>query len=63
MIPNDPVILLSYINTLLRDRYSSLSALCEDQQLDAQDILDKLSHIDYSYDEEKNQFIWKFWFI
>lgn len=57
MIPNDPVILLSYINTLLRDRYSSLSALCEDQQLDAQDILDKLSHIDYSYDEEKNQFI------
>ena len=57
MIPNDPVILLSYINTLLRDRYSSLSALCEDQQLDAQDILDKLSHIDYSYDEEKNQFV------
>ncbi len=57
MIPNDPVILLSYINTLLRDRYSSLSALCEDQQLDARDILDKLSSIDYSYDEEKNQFI------
>ena len=57
MIPNDPVILLSYINTLLRDHYSSLSALCEDQQLDARDILDKLSSIDYSYDEEKNQFI------
>ena len=57
MIPNDPVILLSYINTLLRDRYSSLSALCEDQQLDARDILDKLSSIDYSYDEEKNQFV------
>lgn len=57
MLPNDPVILLSYINTLLRDRYPSLSALCEDQQLDAQDIQGRLALIDYSYDEEKNQFI------
>ncbi len=30
MLPQDPVILLSYINTRLRDSYSSLEALCDD---------------------------------
>ena len=34
MIPNDPMILLSYLNTALRDRYDSLAALCEDLELD-----------------------------
>ena len=29
MLPQDPYILLSVINTKLRDAYSSLSALCE----------------------------------
>ena len=29
MLPQDPYILLSVINTKLRDGYSSLSALCE----------------------------------
>ena len=28
MIPKDPVILLSYVNTQLRDYYESLEALC-----------------------------------
>ena len=28
MIPKDPVILLSYVNTQLRDYYDSLEALC-----------------------------------
>ena len=29
-IPQDPYILLSYLNTQLRDKYASLTALCED---------------------------------
>lgn len=28
MIPKDPMILLSYVNTQLRDYYESLEALC-----------------------------------
>ncbi|HJB69908.1 MAG TPA: DUF4250 domain-containing protein, partial [Candidatus Flavonifractor avistercoris] len=30
MLPKDPVILLSVINTKLRDFYPSLDALCDD---------------------------------
>ena len=30
-LPKDPVILLSYINTQLRDFYPSLDAFCEAQ--------------------------------
>ena len=30
MLPQDPNILLSYINTKLRDQYPSLDALCDD---------------------------------
>ena len=57
MIPNDPVMLLSYINLKLRDFYPNLEALCEDMGEDRQKIVDKLSQIDYHYDEAKNQFI------
>ena len=32
MIPKDPVILLSFINTKLRDEYASLSELCAEQR-------------------------------
>ena len=32
-IPRDPVMLLSYVNTQLRDFYPSLEALCEDQEM------------------------------
>ena len=57
MIPNDPVMLLSYINLKLRDFYPSLEAFCEDTDTDMKIIVDKLSQIDYHYDEAKNQFI------
>lgn len=57
MLPNDPVILLSVINTKLRDYYSSLDALCEDMNVNKEDIVKKLSIIGYSYKEERNQFV------
>lgn len=57
MIPNDPAMLLSYINLKLRDFYPSLEAFCEETDEDMQKIVDKLSQIDYHYDEAKNQFI------
>ena len=46
-LPGDPVILLSVVNTKLRDFYPSLEALCEDMQADQKEITDKLKMIDY----------------
>lgn len=57
MIPQDPVILLSYINLKLRDEYSSLDLLCEDLDISKTEIIEKLKSINYSYDEKLNQFV------
>ena len=56
MIPKDPVMLLSYVNTQLRDFYSSLSSMCEDKGLNPEEIKTKLAGIDYEYDRARNQF-------
>lgn len=56
-IPNDPVILLSYINTQLRDFYPSLTEFCVSTGCTADEIQDKLKSIDYEYDPALNQFI------
>ena len=34
MLPQDPMILLSYLNTKLRDFSPTLDALCDDLQID-----------------------------
>lgn len=57
MAPKDPVMLLSYINTQLRDFYSDLDALAEGLELDKDEIIEKLSMIDYEYDPQRNQFV------
>ena len=55
-MPKDPVILLSFVNTQLRDNYESLESLCEDRDLDEQEIREILGKINYRYDENSNQF-------
>ena len=57
MIPKDPMILLSYVNTQLRDYYDSLHALSTRRGLRQQELLEKMDSIDYHYDEQTNQFI------
>ncbi|MDD3205877.1 MAG: DUF4250 domain-containing protein [Lachnospiraceae bacterium] len=57
MIPNDPVMLLSFVNLKLRDNYSCLALLCEDLEISEQDLTEKLAKIDYYYNKEHNQFI------
>lgn len=57
MIPKDPVMLLSYVNLKLRDFYTNLDALCEDLDVDRNEIVEKMAGIDYHYDGEKNQFV------
>ena len=54
MMPKDPVMLLSYVNTQLRDFYRSLDAFCEDRGLNRKELEDKLNMIDYAYDPAVN---------
>lgn len=56
MIPNDPVMLLSFINMKLRDQYETLDLLCGDLDINKDEILEKLEKINYFYDETQNQF-------
>ncbi len=56
-VPNEPVMLLSYVNTQLRDFYPSLSELCRAMDLDMQAVEEKLSSIGYEYDEGLNKFV------
>lgn len=56
MIPNDPVMLLSYVNTQLRD-YSSLDALCEDKGIGKEELVEKMKSIEYVYEVDRNQFV------
>ena len=56
-LPRDPVMLLSVVNTKLRDYYSTLDVLCEDMQVDKQELIGKLEMSDYTYDAGSNQFV------
>lgn len=56
-LPGDPVMLLSVVNTKLRDHYHDLNALCEDIGVAKEEIEIKLSAIDYKYDADLNQFV------
>ena len=59
MIPQDPVMLLSYINTQLRDNYNSLDDLADGLDISEDDkkaIVDKLAAIGYVYSSKSNQF-------
>ena len=57
MIPKDPMILLSYVNTQLRDYYDSLEALCTLRGIKKEELIEKLDMIDYHYDDELNNFV------
>ena len=56
-LPKDPVMLLSVVNTKIRDEYHSLDALCEDIQADRETIVMLLKEIDSEYDESLHQFV------
>ena len=57
MLPKDPYMLYSYVNLKLRDAYASLDALCEDLELDRDEIVAKLREADYDYVPARNQFL------
>lgn len=55
-LPIDPIILLSYINTKLRDEYDSLDALCDDLGVDRDEIVRRLESAGFEYNPASNQF-------
>lgn len=55
-IPSDPFLLLSFLNTKLRDCYTSLDALCDDLQADRATLEKKMAAIGYTYLPARNQF-------
>ena len=57
MLPQDPVILLSYVNTKLRDEYPSLDELCAALDADREELVRKLEGVNYTYSPKRNQFI------
>ena len=56
-LPKDPVILLSYLNTQLRENFPSLEDFCKSNNLSETEVTEPLSSIDYQYDKGTNQFV------
>ena len=57
MLPKDPMILLSYVNTKLRDEYDSLADLCEDLAVNREELEAALAAAGFRYREEQNRFV------
>lgn len=57
MLPKDPFMLLSYVNTQLRDNYSSLEDFAAGMGIEPEEIKEKLAKLNYIYDEALNKFI------
>ena len=55
-LPEDPVMLLSFINMKLRDQYASLDALCDDLDAPRATLEAKLGEIGYFYNAKENRF-------
>jgi hypothetical protein len=56
-LPNDPIMLLSVVNTALRDQYSSWDDMAHSENIDADGVVNKLEQIGYSYNRGINQFV------
>ena len=56
-LPKDPLMLFSVINLKLRDFYSSLDALCEDMEVNKEELVAVLAAAGFEYDKEHNCFV------
>ncbi len=57
MLPNDPIMLMSVVNMKLRDFYPNLDALCDDMEVDKNELCEKLEKVGFVYKPERNQFL------
>lgn len=56
-LPEEPVMLLSFVNMKLRDQYASLDDLCDDLNVLSVELEEKLGEIGYFYNVKENRFV------
>ena len=56
-LPKDAIILLSFVNTRLRDDGIDLDSLCSQFDVSKDEIVKKLDSVGYTYNVELNKFI------
>ncbi|MCR5727686.1 MAG: DUF4250 domain-containing protein [Lachnospiraceae bacterium] len=56
-LPSDPNMLLSVVNTKLRDEYSSLDDLCDSLDIEKALLTENLQSAGYKYNDSLNQFV------
>lgn len=56
-LPKDPVMLLSVVNTQLRDQYPNLTELAKAYMIPEEEIIRRLKQINYEYNKESNRFM------
>ena len=56
-MPNDPMMLLSFVNTRMRDEGISLEELCAQFQTEKAVVEEKLDKMGYSYNNELKKFV------
>lgn len=54
--PKDPITLMSWTNTKLRDFYPDLETMCEDLEIDKEHIVRTLEEAGFEYNRELNKF-------
>jgi hypothetical protein len=54
--PTDPFVLFSWVNLKLRDFYPSLDALCDDLEINKEELVKKLADAGFEYNENANKF-------
>jgi hypothetical protein len=56
-LPEDAMMLLSFVNLKLRDFYDDLDDMCADLGVEKEAIVEKLASVDYEYDAKLNRFV------
>lgn len=55
-MPKDPMMLYSFINMKLRDKYDSLDKLCDDLEINRKDLEEKMESAGFQYNPAQNRF-------
>ena len=55
-LPKDPMILLSFVNTKLRDEFTDLEEFCKEEDISIESLKEQLESIGFQYNEIIRQF-------
>jgi len=55
-LPKDPMILLSFVNTKLRDEFTDLEEFCMEEDISIESLKEQLESIGFQYNETIRQF-------